>query len=422
MERTGNKKIIKWLGIWLLTGILLLACILLTALHGERVKRNQLAGLLSSHPEMEAELVENFFKSGTAKDNAQIISETLDNKYGFSLWTNILTKQNILSWIGIYAVITIIYLVFLYLHEKKALTLQQENQNRLLWLQETLEQFQKGIFETPGYEPSIAADKQDDAQWERIQNEVTALGAYLDTIVEKLNLEENNTKSLITDLSHQLKTPLASLKISHELAAMEQLGEIEQQEFFKQEEHEIEKLELLLAELVKLSYLETHMIQIHVEASGIKETILDAVNQVYQKAYKKKIELQIEIEQDYQIPHDRKWTVEALVNVLDNAIKYSNEHTNVSLRVQKMSMHLFIEVEDEGIGIAPEEMHKIFQRFYRGREAAGFEKEGAGVGLALARNILEQQGGTISAKRKPEQGTIFRITLPLAEHKTLTKL
>lgn len=123
--------------------------------------------------------------------------------------------------------------------------------------------------------------------------------------------------------------------------------------------------------------------------------------------------------------HDHKWTVEALANVLENAVKYSPGQTTVSILVSCLVNHVLIQVEDEGIGIPEGELHEVFKRFYRGSNARDVVKEGAGVGLYLARNIIEQQGGSIVAKRKNGSGTIFQIMLPLTnsdEEETLTKM
>ena len=106
---------------------------------------------------------------------------------------------------------------------------------------------------------------------------------------------------------------------------------------------------------------------------------------------------------------DKKWTVEAFVNVLDNGIKYSDPQGNMELRVTAWNKMVSVEIEDEGIGISSQELHKIFHRFYRGEEASRLVKEGAGVGLYLTRKILEEQEGMIVAKRK-KKGTVFQIT------------
>ena len=121
------------------------------------------------------------------------------------------------------------------------------------------------------------------------------------------------------------------------------------------------------------------------------------------------------MENDVEILHDHKWTVEALANILENAVKYSPQRTTVNIFVSCLVNHVLIQVEDEGIGIPEGEVHEIFKRFHRGSNAKGIAKEGAGVGLYLARSIIEQQGGSIVAKRKSRNGTIFQIMLSLSD-------
>jgi len=199
----------------------------------------------------------------------------------------------------------------------------------------------------------------------------------------------------------------------HELAKSSELSEEEQKDFLMTETQEIRKMEVLLDELVKLSRLENNMIQIKKEKNSLKQTLSEAVSQVFMKAHEKNIEICVDMEGDVEISHDRKWTVEAIVNVLENAVKYSEPMTAINIRVSYLPSSVLLEVEDEGIGILEEELHEIFKRFYRGSKAKKMVKEGAGVGLYLARSIIEQQGGTIVAKRKSEGGSVFKIMLPL---------
>ncbi len=200
--------------------------------------------------------------------------------------------------------------------------------------------------------------------------------------------------------------------MSYELITGGAVTDDEQREFQAQGEKEMQKLEELLDELVNLSRLETHMIAIKPVFASLKETITEAVGQIYMKARQKDIAVCVEMEADFTVCHDVKWTAEALANVLENAVKYSEAHTAVTVRVMPLTKNVLIEVEDEGMGIAKEELAQIYQRFYRGSRAKETVKEGAGVGLYLTRMILERQGGTISAKRKAERGTVFKITLP----------
>lgn len=246
----------------------------------------------------------------------------------------------------------------------------------------------------------------------QLTEQLERMGEAFGVLKDKLVAEKENTKSLVTDISHQLKTPLASLRMCYELVSGDQLTAKEHQEFLEQEGREIEKLETLLKELVNLSRLEAHMIQLKPVPASLKQTLSGAVSQVYTKARNKDIEIQADIDRDFMICHDAKWTEEAFVNILDNAVKYSGEHTTVTVRAKPLIRNVMIEIEDEGIGIRRNELTKIYQRFYRGEDAAKLAKDGAGVGLYLARMILERQGGTISAKQKPERGTVFRVTLP----------
>lgn len=228
---------------------------------------------------------------------------------------------------------------------------------------------------------------------------------------EKMKREEAETKALVTDISHQLKTPLASLKMCYEIADTGSFTKEEQQSFLLQGFHEVEKLENLTKSLIQLSRLEANMIQIEKRQESLKKTLLGAVNGVYMKAYDKNISISVNEFDDEQVIQDSRWTQEALLNVLDNAVKYSERGTAVEIRVMTMVSYFLIEIEDQGIGITREEMNQIFKRFYRGSSSAVQETEGSGVGLYLARKILEDQGGSIRVK-KGRKGCIFQITFP----------
>lgn len=295
-----------------------------------------------------------------------------------------------------------------------------ETENELNYIYEQLLRFQNGNVDMLPLPERSGSPKFGD-----VYDKLRDLGYCFSNMKERLEQEENSTKALITDISHQLKTPLASIRMSHELSLSSDLSEEERRSFRETETREILKMEALLDELVKLSRLENSMIRIQCENCSVKQTIREAVSQIYIKANAKNIEICVDMENDVVTAHDHKWMVEALVNILENAIKYSAQGTTIHIGVSCLASHVLIQVEDEGIGIPDGELHEIFKRFYRGSNARDLVKEGAGVGLYLARSIIEQQGGTIAAKRKNGNGTIFQITLPLSDTEkngTLTKL
>ena len=170
---------------------------------------------------------------------------------------------------------------------------------------------------------------------------------------------------------------------------------------------------MLVDSLLCISRLETGIINLRGENTTLTEIIVEAVNSIYAKALNKNIKIITEDFTDVVLNLDKKWTAEAIANILDNAVKYGYEGNHITIRAQKFYSFMRVEVEDRGIGIPKEEQTKIFQRFYRGRNDVVRNTEGSGVGLYLSRQILERQGGTISVRSAREKGCIFVIQLPL---------
>lgn len=236
--------------------------------------------------------------------------------------------------------------------------------------------------------------------------------AYNELMLQRSQREEGDLKSSITDITHQLKTPVASLKLSLDIALSEKYEEQERRKFADQAEVQINKLGLMLDGLGKISQLETDLIQLRPQACSLQQQLNQAVNSVIMKAVEKEIELEVELSEDFSVLVDEKWTLEALGNILENAIKYSPEKTTVNVQTSSLITYILIEIKDQGPGIPAEEQNRIYQRFYRGKNSESVE--GSGVGLYLTRKIIEEQGGTVLVKRRQPQGANFQLTLPLA--------
>lgn len=252
--------------------------------------------------------------------------------------------------------------------------------------------------------------------YSQLTEQLERLGQAFDTLKTRLVEEKEKTKKNVTDLSHQLKTPIAALELSYELLEDDSLTETEKQEFLNRGRQEAEKLKSLMGAFTNISRLESDIVRLYPRKASLKETLIRAVNGIYMKAEEKNIEIEMCEFEDEMICHDPKWTVEAILNVLDNAVKYSSEGTRVSIRVRRFISYVFIEVEDEGIGIPKKDYSNIFKRFYRGRSPEVEQSEGAGVGLYLVRQILERQGGSVRAVSR-KKGTVIQMTLP-AEYRS----
>ncbi len=246
----------------------------------------------------------------------------------------------------------------------------------------------------------------------QLQEQMERVGHAVEVYKKQLEDEKENTKSMITDISHQLKTPVSALGLSLELLGDEQITEEEKREFLERGKQEVEKLNHLMGTLVNLSRLEADMIRLEPRKASLKATLVRGVNGIYLKAEEKQIEMEMKEFSDMELLHDPRWTAEAISNVLDNAVKYSPAKSTVRIRVEPMVSYVFIEVEDEGIGIEKSEYPNIFKRFYRGKRPEVEAQEGAGVGLYLVRKIFEEQGGNVCAVPAHGRGTVIRMMLP----------
>lgn len=266
--------------------------------------------------------------------------------------------------------------------------------------------------ETGHYREQAGGDTLKTGIRSQLREQLERVGYAVEVYKNQLEEEKENTKSMITDISHQLKTPVSALRLSLELLEDGQVTEEEKREFLERGKQEVEKLSHLMGTLVNLSRLEADMIRLEPEKASLKATLVRAVNGIYIRAEEKGIEIEMKEFSDIEVFCDPRWTAEAISNVLDNAVKYSPGGSAIRIRVEPMVSYVFIEVEDEGIGIEKSEYQSIFKRFYRGKRPEVEAEEGAGVGLYLVRKIFEGQGGNVCAVPAHHKGTVIRMMLP----------
>lgn len=228
--------------------------------------------------------------------------------------------------------------------------------------------------------------------------------------------QKQRIQSLISDISHQTVTPIANIKIYAELLGEQQekwkAGDSSVKEDIAEEIEavidQVDKLDFLIGSLVKLSRLENGILELEPKRCCIRE-VLSAINRQFQpKAQQKGITLVID-DSGEEAEFDLKWTIEAVGNIVDNAIKYTPEGGTVSLHVVLYSMFLRLDVADTGIGIAEQEQASVFTRFYRSRKAA--EQPGVGIGLYFAREVLRRERGYIKVSSEPDKGSVFSVFL-----------
>ena len=216
-------------------------------------------------------------------------------------------------------------------------------------------------------------------------------------------------QSLVSDISHQVKTPIANIKMFTNILQQHQLPPEKQAEFLRTMEGQIDKLDFLMQSLIKMSRLETGTFVLHPQEGRLADTIALAMSAVWAKAEAKEISLSADCDSSICVQHDLKWTAEALGNSLDNAIKYTPPGGSVTVSVRPWQFYTRVDIADTGIGIAEEHYNDIFQRFYRDPQVAS--QEGVGLGLYLANGIITRQKGYISVKSKVGKGTTFSVYL-----------
>lgn len=216
-------------------------------------------------------------------------------------------------------------------------------------------------------------------------------------------------QGLVSDISHQVKTPVANIKMFTGILQRHELTPEKQTEFLGMMEGQINKLDFLMQSLIKMSRLETGTFTIHMEEAELSDTIARALSAVWVKAEKKGIRISADCGSSLHVRHDPKWTAEALENILDNAVKYTPEGGSVAVTVRPWQFYTRVDIADTGPGIAEEHYHDIFRRFYRAPETAS--EEGVGLGLYLASGIITRQKGYISVKSREDGGTTFSVFL-----------
>lgn len=221
--------------------------------------------------------------------------------------------------------------------------------------------------------------------------------------------EKEVIQKLISDIAHQTLTPISNLKIYGEI-----LSETnhENQEEIATILEQTEKLDFLIQSLVKLSRMESGIIAVHPEDTTIAQMFASVQQQFNVKVREKNITLSL-CDTDLHVLCDPKWTVEAIGNIVDNAIKYTARGGKIKIKAGQYSFFVKIDITDNGIGIEKEEIPKIFGRFYRSMSVT--DQPGVGIGLFLAREIIQAQNGYIKVTSEREKGSIFSVFLPISK-------
>jgi two-component system phosphate regulon sensor histidine kinase PhoR len=233
--------------------------------------------------------------------------------------------------------------------------------------------------------------------------------------VTHLRKLENMRKDFAANVSHEIKTPLTAIKGFVETLRTAKAGDPKETErFLAIIEKHVNRLTAIIEDLMKLSKIEQQdeKSEIYLEESSVKSVISSAIQTCWEKAKAKEITINLVCPEDISAWIDSRLMTQALINLLDNAINYSNEKSDIQILASLKDKELMISVQDHGIGIPKENLSRLFERFYRVDKARSRELGGTGLGLAIVKHIAHTHGGSVSVDSIPGKGSTFSLHLP----------
>lgn len=255
--------------------------------------------------------------------------------------------------------------------------------------------------------PQIA---EEESLFYKINHRLTRLYEVMRENRRSIAKERADLQGLISDISHQVKTPIANLKMVNSTLLEQSMPEEKRKEFLSACGGQLDKLDFLMQAMIKTSRLEAGIISLEKKKQSIYDTLAAALGGILINAEQKHITVDVDCKESLEVFHDRKWTSEALFNILDNAVKYTPNGCCIRVAVEIWEMFLKIDITDTGKGIPEIHQAEIFKRFYREKEV--HDTPGIGIGLYLSREIITMQGGYIRVASEIGQGSTFSVFLP----------
>ena len=258
-------------------------------------------------------------------------------------------------------------------------------------------------------EPKQLSDKE--TLFSRISHRLSRLYGIMQENNRKVDEERQELQRLVSDISHQVKTPVSNLRMVTDTLLTKPVTDQERIDFLQGIRSQTDKLDFLFQALVKTSRLETGAIRLEKKDCLLFDTLAQAMSGIVYSAEKKNIAVTVDCPEDLHLSHDSKWTAEALFNLLDNAVKYTPPGGRIGVSVEQWEMHVKLNISDTGKGIPESNQASIFQRFYREEDV--HDQPGVGIGLYLAREIITLQGGYINVTSEVGKGSTFSVFLPV---------
>ena len=349
----------------------------------------------------ESEFISNFYEDKSTEEIEQ--AKQILSSYGYdektSLSGNEIGSEILNTMLMVFIPILILFLVILYLAFIKEL---------------------RGIY---NHIEGIVSNtcKMSDGEYKKIEGDynegemailissLNYMGDRVNNSIELLQSDKENLKDFLSDISHQLKTPLASLVMFNDLLREnEKMPYEDRVKFLDESEKQLRRMEWLIMNLLKVGRIEASVIKFENEMQGLSDTIELALSSLREEAKKKNQELIVEGQLDAEICHDKEWLAEALSNIIKNSIEHTKDYGKIKVQVSRGPLITKIYIKDNGIGIPKDMQKKIFKRFYKGENSKN--PKSIGIGLSLAKSIIEEMSGEIRLISEEGKGSTFIVS------------
>lgn len=256
------------------------------------------------------------------------------------------------------------------------------------------------------YDISISEDREGDLS--KLAVSFNSMRGVIRNSLDELRKEKQFLVDLLSDISHQLKTPLSSMIVYNDILLTKELSKEQSNTFLVSNKNQLYRMNWLIKSILKLARLDAKAIEFDKENQSLNETIEDSVEALGGKASEANVEINFKESSQVIFEHDSEWLQEALINIIKNSIEHSKQDGKIDISLTENPVYRRITIEDNGEGISEEDLPNIFKRFYKAKTSNN--SESIGIGLALSKSIIEAHGGIIEAESKASEGTKFSIT------------
>ena len=254
----------------------------------------------------------------------------------------------------------------------------------------------------------IAINENREGDFSKLAISFNSMRGIIRSNLSDLRREKQFLVDLLSDISHQLKTPLSSVILYNDIMVTKELSRRQNEAFLLNNQNQLEKMNWLIKNLLKLAKLDAKAIEIVKEKQSLNETLQDAIDALESKAYDALVAITFKEVQEINFQHDRLWLEEAIINIIKNAIEHTLSGGTINLELMESPLYTRVIIEDTGEGIADVDLPNIFKRFYKAKTSK--KSESIGIGLALSKSIIEAHNGMIEVQSKLDIGTKFIIT------------